>query len=228
MKSVAIILVLCLFVSLPVTAKEVTLKHKFMEGTLVLKIDDAKINPETVKKYLIVHPVAYDSNYHIAPSLLLCIEKDQRYFPCGKRDYNSEHFLNNAKVNIDIGLERLEYLDRLNTIPSLNKLVAYFRKSLSFSIWKNEQLFNYYHSWNIEVLKEQYPELAFSPEVYDSLRSLEIAKSMEERWNISFYKWSNAVNNLYRHQEGEIPKSEWDDFLKKYGISEHIEWDAVN
>jgi hypothetical protein len=57
---------------------------------------------------------------------------------------------------------------------------------------------------------------------------LEHAKTTEKKWNISFYNWSNAINNLYRNQEGDIPRSEWDDFLKKYGISEHIEWDEVD
>jgi hypothetical protein len=228
MKSFATILILCFFVSLPVTAREITIKHKFMEGTLVLTIDNAKIDPEVVRKYLVVHPIAYDSNYHIAPSIRLCIEKDPRYFPCGTRDYSAEYFLKNAQVNIDIGLERLDYLTRLNEIQGLRRLVAYFRNSLSFSIWKEQKLFSYYRSWNIDVLKEQYTALPFSSEVSESLRSLEHAKTTEKKWNISFYNWSNAINNLYRNQEGDIPRSEWDDFLKKYGISEHIEWDEVD
>lgn len=228
MKSFTTILILCLFVSLPVTANEITIKHKFLEGTLVLTIDKAKIDPEIVRKYLVVHPIAYDSNYHIAPSIRLCIEKDPRYFPCGTRDYNAEYFLKNANVNIDIGLDRIHYLEKLTELQGLQRLVDYFKNSLSFSVWLNQQLLKYYQTQKIDVLKQKYKTLPFSEEINEVIRSLEHSKTVEEKWNISFYTWSNAVNNLYRHQEGDIPKRDWDDFLKRYEISEHIEWDAVN
>jgi hypothetical protein len=217
--------ILCIFVSFPVTAEEVIIKHKFMEGILLLRIDDRKIDPGIVKKYLVIHPVAYNPQYQIAPSISLCIEKDPRYFPCGTRDYRAKFFLSNAKINIKIGLERLQYLFSLNELKELQPLVDYFKDSLEFSLWLSQQLFKYYQSWKTEVLNQQYQALPRTKEIREALRSLESSKSVGQKWNIAHYDWANAVNNSYTNQEGDIPKEVWDNFIKKYGISEEIQWE---
>ena len=208
-----------------VVAKEVIIKHRFFDGTLTIIVDDERINPETLKRYLVVHPIVYDSSYHVGSFLTLCVEDDPKYFPCGERDYTSEYFLKNAKVNLEIDFESLRYLHSLTELKELQPLVQYFIDSLEFGLWLDERKFLYYQTWNTDVLREHYKLLGGSREIQEALRKLDRAKTKQEKWRISRYDWHKAFNRPYRNKEGQTPRDEWNDCVHKYGISESIEWD---
>jgi hypothetical protein len=116
----------------------------------------------------------------------------------------------------------------LANLPFLKRLVEHFRNSLAFSLWQNQQLYKYYVTGNTDILREQYRNLVPPPAVYEAVYRLEKARTPEEKWKISFFDWYNASNALYREQEAVIPRDDWDEFLKTYGITEHIESNKVN
>jgi len=181
-----------------------------MDGEIRLFVDDEKIDPNLVKKYLILNPFFYDYNYYLAPSLPLFSETDTNY-------YNDAHF------ERELGKERLEILNNLNDIEELNKVVDYFKNSLKFGIWINEQLFQYNTTRNLDILRKQYPGLKDNEEVRNAITSLENANSNYEKWEISTYIWHSAYNHIYREQEEAFPKDVWDMFLEKYDIVQEIE-----
>lgn len=211
-----------------VSAKTVELNHVFMDGEIKFTVDDRFIDPEVFQKYLIIHPVGYDTNFHIPPSLRLCIEKDPKYYPCGSHDINDINFLKNAEVNLEIGKNSLEHLRTLNAYPELSELVQYFTDSLSFAIWKNELLFQYYKTWDSRFLSERYKHLQTTTTTAAALSALAKADSKNEKWHISYYDWANSVNHSYREKEGDVPAQIWNDFLSKYKITEEIKWYPVD
>ena len=207
-------------------AEKVILTNRFLDGEIKVIVDDQSINPTIVKKYLVIHPIAYDPNYYISPSISLCIDLNPNYYPCGSRDINDDNFLRNAQVNITIGKENLKYLNELKEIPELADIVCYFQNSLEFGVWRKELLLKYFYTWNIDILRERYKQLPVTEEIKNAFLSISQARSKYEKWKISFYKWSNAVNKAYREQEGNVPIEVWKSFINKYKIIEEIKWDS--
>lgn len=204
------------------------LKFGFLEGEITFTYDENILSREDLESYLIVHPLGYSPDYHIGPSLRLCIEGGDQYFECGSRDLEAPNFFKNAKVNINIGKTRIETLSKLTKFPELEGLVEYFKSSLEFDVWRNERLFDYYTTWNIEALERTFKGIEPSMEKLAVLEKLSMAKDKNVKWKLSFYDWATAVNHEYRDLENEIPTSGWEQFKSKYQLTEKIEYDEAH
>ncbi len=203
------------------------IRRPYIDGEIIITYDEKLIFRDVLTSYLIVHPVGYSSHYHIPPSLRLCLIGDP-YYECGTKDLNAANFLKNAQVNIDRGKEHIETLSKLTQFPELQNLVEHFKSSLEFGVWKNERLLDYYTTWDIKALDQTYHGLGQSDEVLKVIEKLSVAKDRDIRWKLSFYKWANAMNQMYRDIEGEIPKAGWELFKTKYNISEEVKVEEIN
>lgn len=205
-----------------------TLTHPFMEGVITLTFDDARTRVASIERYLVVHPIGYDSQYHLSAGVRLCIEGQAGYKDCGSRDIHAEFFFENAAYNIRLAKDRLAHLDNLKEFSQLQPLVDYFRNSLRFSIWKDERLLAYYRSWDPAELEHNYESLPIVKETRAILADLKNTKDIDARWHLSHYTWANAVNQLYRAQEGDPPRHIWAQFLKERAITEVVEYEEVD
>lgn len=219
------IIIITLLLSTTSFAEEI--KYEFGGVILHLSFDEKVISRETLVKYLIVHPVAYDHKYHVPPSLSLCIVHDKSYYECGTRDLSADNFYKNAEVNIEKGQSYIETLKELNKYEELNRLVDYFKSSLEFGVWKNKKLLEYYQNWDSKALKHNYKDIELLSKIEDTLLALDNEKEINLKWKLSSYDWANRVNEVYRELEGEPPADGWNKFLTKYKISEKIVRDEI-
>src|SRR6266849_5996863 len=218
---------LSLFAGAP-QAASVVVTHRFMDGVLTLKAEDKTVNVVAMKRYLVVHPVAYDHRYRLSPGVRLCIEAQAGYKPCGTRDIHAKYFFANAAHNLQIANEHLSYLDQLKDFPELQPLVEYFRSSLRFDIWKDQRLLAYYRTWDPAELEQDYGALPVKNETTNILAALKKTSDVDARWKLSHYRWSTAANHLYRDREGTVPSEVWTRFLRERQIVESIEYDKVD
>jgi hypothetical protein len=219
---------LLLVASEPLHAADVLIEHRFMDGVVLLTLHDAKVDPEALKPYLVVHPVGYDATYHIGVDLSLCVEGDPAYRPCGTRDYRAKHFLENATHNVAETKRFLGELRALKRFPELQPLVDYFVSSLSFSLWKDQTLLAYYQTWDPNVLTKDYKDLPVRQTTKSILARLISVDSIQERWEIASYEWANEANRLYREKEGDIPRRVWAEFLASHKINERVDFDEID
>lgn len=203
-------------------AEPIVIRHEFMGGVVTLRVDDELVDVPALQRYIVIHPRGYDSNYRVIPGISLCIEGQPGYKPCGTRDIYAEHYVDNAAYNLDLAKERLVYLDGLKEFPELQPLVDYFRSSLRFELWRYQRLVAYYRSWNPFQLEHDYATLPVVNETKDILNALKKTKDTESRWRLSSHEWANAVNRLYRNQEGPVPKDVWMRFIGEQQIVESI------
>ena len=96
-------------------------EYEFNEGVIVFSYDKSQISKADLKSYLVVHPIVYNTDYHVAPNLGLCVDDSPLYFECGSRDFYAVNFYENAKVNIDIGKQRIETLSKLTKYSRTSK-----------------------------------------------------------------------------------------------------------
>ena len=225
MRSVPFLVLLLLSAAYGASA---TLTHQFAEGVITLTLDDTRTSVASIKKYLVVHPIGYDSQYHLSGGVRLCIEGQAGYKDCGSRDIHAQFFFENATHNLRLAKDRLAYLDDLKEFSQLQPLVDYFRNSLRFSIWKDERLLAYYRSWDPAELERDYESLPIIKETRAIVADLKNTKDIDARWDLSHYKWANAVNDLYRAKEGDPPRHVWAQFLKKRGITEVVKYEEID
>lgn len=209
-------------------AATIEITHHFMDSEVKLKVDNSRIDVATLKRYLVIHPVGYDPEYYIAPSVNQCIEGQVGYKDCGTRDFHAKYFLENAEHNIQLAKQRLSYLNELKDFPELQPLVDYFRSSLEFGIWLNQRLTEYYQTWDPTALEQDFKGLPVVNETRQVLSAIRRTTDADSRWHLSLYEWHNIANRLYRAQEGEIPKDVWERFVRDKQIVESLEFDEVD
>jgi len=208
-------------------ARAERIERRFVDGTIVLEFDPARIEKSVLSEYLVIHPIAYESQFRIANPLWQCIEGDPRYLPCGTRDFHVPHFLINAQENLRQSRARLDQLKQLNAYLELEPLVEYFVASLRFEIWKAEQLLLYYREWDEDILEEDYGELPVTKATRSVIERLRRSDDKAYKWELSRVDWGNAVNHLYRKRERDIPKKVWYDFIKTLGVTEIVKFDEI-
>lgn len=223
---IQILVLLFLLFSKTLLAADISIEYPFAQGGVVhLTFHNEKIGHETLKRYLVIHPEGYDPDYHVGVPLNLCIEKDLAYKPCGTRDYRAKNFLENATYNVSKTRRLMKELQALRYFQELQPLVDYFVRSLSFALWKDETLLEYYRTWNSQVLNKDYGNLQIRHATKSILSRLKASTTTQERWEIATLKWANATVGLYRKTEGNIPKAVWTNFLASHGIDETVNID---
>lgn len=216
---------LCLFACGTAQAAPIEIRNRFLGGEIVIEADDSRISAGDLKRYLVVHPKAYDHSYYISSNLQLCIKDEPAYKPCGSHDIHAKYFLDNAKHNLELDKQRLAYLHDLNKLPELQPLVDHFSSSLRFGIWINERLIEYFQTWNPSALEQNYDNLQIVQETKGVLQKLKVTTDIDSRWGLAMNDWHNAANSLYRKTEKDIPAEAWNKFIRKYHIRESVEFD---
>lgn len=215
----------CCFLLGTAQAAPVEIKKQFLDGSLTLIVDDSRIDVAALKRYLVIHPIAYDNEYYLGVQLALCIANDPAYSPCGTRDIHAKNFFTNAASNLQRTKQRLAYLSELREFPELQPLVDYYRSSLQFRIWVDERLLDYFQTRNPAALEQNFNILPVANEARTVLDKLKSATDIDSQWKLSYYEWHNIANNLYRHTEGVVPSDVWAKFVKQRKIVESIEYE---
>lgn len=204
-------------------AKTITLAFTNPNGTgdvYKLTFDTESISQDQLRALVAVSPhfAAYSA---IAPSLEDCAEEDGRYYhPCGPGDLSDPNFFRNAQVNLNVSSERLASLDTLYHPEELEPVVDYEKKMLSFSVWLQQTRYEFYLSWNTDVLKTKYQALDSSRACAPAITQIEQAKSEAEKYKLARFNWHNCVLDAFRKQGGKYPLDAWRRFLNDYGIRE--------
>ena len=125
-----------------------------------LTFESSILSEEQMKEIVIFSPHYYlGTDYFLATSLELCIKGDPEYFDCGTRDLNAVNFYKNAQVNLNKGRKNLDVLKSVKYPKELNTVIDYFKSSLSFDLWLNQIRFDFYQSWDMNILKRKYEDL---------------------------------------------------------------------
>jgi len=200
------------------------IEHRFLNGVVVLKVDPRRVDVAALKRYLVVHPVAYDTDYYLGREPRFCTT-DAEYLPCETRDLNAKHFFENAETNQNWSRGKLKELEDLKDFRELDPLVDFFRQSLRFSIWQHERLIAYFRTSRAEELSQDYGMLPVAATTRETVNALNATSDLDRRWKLAYYDWQNSANDLYRSSERRLPEEVWSRFIKTRGIVEHVQYD---
>src|SRR5438132_3753122 len=153
-----------------------------LDGEYEVTFDPATISEERMKKFVQLSPSLSLMGYALAPQLELCISSDPKYLDCGTRDWRAINFYKNAQVNLDQGRRALEFLSSLKYPKELNGVVRYLTASLSVSLWLEETRYEFYKSWDTNILKRKYEEIDPSQVCSTVLKEIETATSKQEKY----------------------------------------------
>ena len=220
------VIILLLLISRDAKGETITLSSPgmTMEPSLYkLTFDSSIISEEQMKELVVFSPNdSFGSDDFSAPSLELCVKDKPEYFDCGTRDLNAVNFYKNAQVNLNKGRKTLDLLKSIKYPKELGAIVNYFEKSLSFSLWLNEKRFDFYQSWDIDILKGKYEDLDPSVLCPEALNRIESTDDNYKKYKMTLYEWYNCLNRIFRKHLGEYPLEAWEQFLATYGIKEEL------
>jgi hypothetical protein len=170
-----------------------------------LTFDPKEISEAQIKALIFISPPFEAFEVSIAPALELCRDGDPHYYACGSRGPGDPHFFDNALVNLDIGNKRLAYLEALNAPTHLDPVIKYGKEFLSFTLWLESTRYDFYRSWDIEVLERKYGGLDPSALCPSEISRIEGAGSKEQKYKLAPYDWQNCMNSAFFKQHGWSP-----------------------
>ena len=159
----------------------------------------------------------------IALPLELCIAHDPAYSHCEGNNIDAPNFLRNAKTNLEKSRQGLMWLRQLDYPKELQPVVKFLDEYLELSLWTEETRFNYYSTWDENVLKAVHEDIDPVQVCPQTFQKLETASSKEEKYRTVRLDWSNCMTKAINHQAGSYPINSWNNFLKSYGITERHE-----
>lgn len=215
-----VILVAILFIALEAWAKKVTLgPFRTLEGEYSITFESSTFPEEHMKKLVLLSP-PLATDYALAPSLQLCSAGDPEYVACGTRNLHATNFFRNAEVNLKRGRKSLDFLNSLKYPNELKPVITYLQKSLSFSLWTEETLYEFYKSWDTNILRKKHNDLDAQLLCPSILKDIDVATSKQSKYDLARSKWSNCLNDVFRTRLGNYPVQDWTKFVAAYGIEE--------
>jgi hypothetical protein len=231
------------FVCISVWGQERTLVFGDNELKYQVTFDPLKISESEVRKLVPLSPYSDDSDAKpfssgisaqrnikgeeirdktfAAPELELCIDDDPLYLPCSTRDLRDPNFFANAETNILEGERELSLLDNMSYPEQLRPVVKYLRQSLSFSLSMQRARLEYFKTWNIEALKQNYGTFDPVSDCGQVLRQIDSSSSKDDKYSLVSFQWRNCVGGGLHHLYfGRYPMQSWVRFLKDYGMSD--------
>jgi hypothetical protein len=209
-------------------AETVTLTFRDADGEVAYKLsfDPSRISEEEVKAVAFLDP-RVSGEESISPNLERCHNPDPRYFCCGSGDLHYPHFFENALANLKIAANRLARLDSVSYPKELEPVVQHERKSLSFSRWLEQTRYDFYQTWDTEVLKRKYDGLDPSVHCASEIAEIERTGSNDERFKLAQNEWRSCVLSASfklfgSYPGGGYPRDAWKRFLEAYGIKEEL------
>jgi hypothetical protein len=165
----------------------------------------------------------------IAPnSLELCTEGQSRFLPCGTRDITDANFFANAEVNLTINEEAWNAFNRITVPNELQRILKQFRESFWFYKTVESRRLEYLKSGDTRALSEPIGEIAPSKECSETINRIKLATTLQQRYNLSLHSWRNCLNSAWNRTSPAYPNSDWQSFLRDYGITEEFTPKAVD
>jgi hypothetical protein len=221
MRTAALAALLLLLAPSAVAASR-TLVFTTLHGEYQLTFDDARLREADLRALVVLSPhLAGWTSLAVAPRLERCVAGDPAYLEC-TRASDSPRFLWNARVNLEAGAATLRTLGELRTPAELEPVLAWFRRSLAFSLWLEETKLDFYRSRDIAVLTRRYESAEPARGCGPAVAAVRAAPSRQEQDDAVGLEWHNCVNDLARRDIGDDPLAAWRRFLTSWGIGERI------
>jgi hypothetical protein len=199
-----------------------TLAVPTLLGEYRLTFDDTRRTEAEIAPLVVLSPhLAGWTSLAVAPRLERCVVGEPDYLDCGTRTAASPGFLWNARVNLERGAAALGRLRALRAPAELAPVVAWFERSLAFSLWLEETRLEFYRTANVAVLARRYGDADPARDCAPVLAAL-AAAPREAQYDLAAHPWHNCVNDLVRQRLGAYPLAAWERFLTAYGITEEI------
>lgn len=144
----------------------------------------------------------------LANRLELCVERDPRYLPCGKRDISEVNFFANADINMRINEASLAALNAINVPDELRSIWQEFRNSLSFYSTIERRRLEYLRTDDVGVLSAPLGNIDPSAECKEEIRKLNLATTLQQRYTLSLYGWSNCLNSVWDRISPAYPQQD--------------------
>lgn len=157
----------------------------------------------------------------IAPNNLeLCIKGHSRYLPCGTRDITDSNFFANAEVNLAINEEGWNALNRITVPSELQGILKQFRNAFWFYNTVESRRLKYLQSGDTGTLSEPTGNVDPAKECSQPIKRITLATTLQQQYKLSLYSWANCVNSAWNRTSPAYPDSDWQSFLRDYGITE--------
>jgi hypothetical protein len=200
-----------------------TVSFTTLLGEYTVVFDAARLPEEDLRALIMLSPHLHGwSSLALAPRLERCLVDDPAYRDCGTRTPTAPHFQWNARLNLDRGAEALRALERLRYPRELEAVVAYSRRSLTFSLWLEATKFAYLETGDAAVLARGYDGLEPARLCGSALEEIGRASDVETRYHLVTYKWHNCLNDAFRGRLGPYPRDAWERFLTAHAIREEV------
>ena len=241
--SVLAVLTMAVVVVRPFPTATQTLTFETVNDADTISFDPSRISENRLRELIVYSPFIVDyfndmpnknlsalgsmigavpDKHFSALPLERCITGDPAYSKCETQDKDAagSTFLQNAEVNVQKSKRGLSWLQHLDHPSELNSVANFLERWLSASIWMEEARLKYYSSWDERTLKEVHDGVDPGETCSDIFTRLADERSKEEKYRIVRFDWANCVLKAFDRKIGPYPVSEWNAFLKAYGITE--------
>jgi hypothetical protein len=182
------------------------------------EFDSARISKAELTRLWTLAPERIN-DWSDSPWLEVCLEGvDQKYKPCGSRDWKDPNFISNGQVNLGFKKAKLNELSAFKAPPELEPVIAYQKRRIAYTLWIDTSRLNYYQTWNVSSLNEPFQNVRPAEKCTEAFKKLESAKDNDQRYSIARIDWDACVAKSYDRYFSWYPDDAWQRFLKAYGI----------
>jgi hypothetical protein len=227
MKRALLVFVLCALS--PSSAPTKTLRFNGYSGVYTVTFDEGTYTDKQIKDLFQISPYEYFSVFVDIPNLEDCVPKEFRDYPCEAGNLNDTHFFATALVNLRLGGQRFGLLDSvmqsLGSPEELEPVISYVKKQLAFSLWLQQTRYDFYLSWDPDVLKRPYEGFNAMPFCGTVVSQVEKADSQEQEHKLTKHQWDSCWLHAYQvfKRPSAYPMDAWRRFLKAREIKEELE-----
>jgi hypothetical protein len=197
---------------------EKTISFKLPGRVDNVTFDPARVSEADLRKWIQLSPEVSEMNFNRVPEgIEMC--RDTREKRCST-DKNSPEFAANARHNLQNIARRIKYLQTETFPEELRPVVTYFQRIQEFALWSETQRLKFLQTNEKSVLEEPFENIDPKRQCFAEIGLISSTRDPEKHWELVRTDWHNCV--LKASRIGEYPTAEWNTFLQKYGIREHV------
>lgn len=227
MKRAVLLFILGALCSSPSPAKTLTIGTD--NGVWTVTFDEGRYTDKQIRDLVKISPYEYIIAFVVVPQLEEC-----NHLPCEAIYPSDPGFDSKALANLRAGKQFLGLLDsvrrELGSPDELAPVFSYVKQHLSFSLWLQQTRYDFYQSWDIDVLKRPYKGFNFMPFCGAVVSRIDNTQSEKERSTLARYQWDDCLVVAYQTYvlPFAYPTDAWRRFLKAHAIWEKFEEDTPN